>query len=62
MTKNFSKAIISYITQNKDLGLKILDSNEFEEFVGILKDKKNAMTNIKQLRDLWVESEDLKCK
>lgn len=33
ITKNFSKAIISYITQNKDIGLKLLDSREFEDFL-----------------------------
>ncbi|CAD8058986.1 unnamed protein product [Paramecium primaurelia] len=56
ITKNFSKAIISYIIQNKDIGLKIMNCEQFEEFVTILKDKKNQMTNIKQLRELWVET------
>ncbi|CAD8089415.1 unnamed protein product [Paramecium sonneborni] len=60
ITKNFSKAIISYIIQNKDIGLKIMNYEQFEEFVTILKDKKNQMTNIKQLRDLWVETNEMK--
>ncbi|CAK93184.1 unnamed protein product (macronuclear) [Paramecium tetraurelia] len=56
ITKNFSKAIISYIIQNKDIGLKIMNCEQFEEFVSVLKDKKNQMTNIKQLRELWVDT------
>ncbi|CAK83430.1 unnamed protein product (macronuclear) [Paramecium tetraurelia] len=62
ITKNFSKAIISYITQNKDIGLKLLDPREFEDFLQILKEKKNKMTNIQQLRELWVDCEDEKLK
>ncbi|CAD8088591.1 unnamed protein product [Paramecium primaurelia] len=62
ITKNFSKAIISYITQNKDIGLKLLDTQEFEDFMQILKEKKNKMTNIQQLRELWVDCEDEKLK
>lgn len=47
ITKNFSKAIISYIVQNKDIGVKILDAALFEEFIGMLRGIKNTMTNIK---------------
>ncbi|CAD8093356.1 unnamed protein product [Paramecium sonneborni] len=62
ITKNFSKAIISYITQNKDIGLKLLDGREFEDFLQILKEKKNKMTNIQQLRELWVDCNEGKIK
>ncbi|CAD8082191.1 unnamed protein product [Paramecium sonneborni] len=62
ITKNFSKAIISYITQNKDIGLKLLDAREFEDFLQILKEKKNKMTNIQQLRELWIDSDEEKLK
>ncbi|CAD8163022.1 unnamed protein product [Paramecium octaurelia] len=62
ITKNFSKAIISYITQNKDIGLRLLDAREFEDFMSILKEKKNKMTNIQQLRELWVDCDNEKLK
>lgn len=58
ITKNFSKAIISYIIQNKNIGLSILrqDNDKYDEFVCMLKKIKNNMTNIKQLRELWIDN------
>ncbi|CAD8101067.1 unnamed protein product [Paramecium sonneborni] len=56
ITKNFSKAIISYILNNEELIQKLITPDQFESFIALLKNKKNAMTNIKQLRDLWVEN------
>ena len=32
-----------------------MDKKRYDEFVNMLKTKKNSMTNIKQLRDLWVD-------
>ncbi|CAD8128393.1 unnamed protein product [Paramecium sonneborni] len=51
-TKKFSKVIITYIIQNKDIGLKIMNDEQFEEFVNILKDKK--ILNHKILNNLKI--------
>ncbi|CAK86735.1 unnamed protein product (macronuclear) [Paramecium tetraurelia] len=55
ITKNFSKAIISYILNNEELILGFMKKDQYDSFVQLLKTKKNQMTNIKQLRDLWVD-------
>ncbi|CAK79367.1 unnamed protein product (macronuclear) [Paramecium tetraurelia] len=55
ITKNFSKAIISYIMNNPDLLKQFFSSKQYEDFLVLLKNKKNQMTNIKQLRDLWID-------
>ncbi|CAK89735.1 unnamed protein product (macronuclear) [Paramecium tetraurelia] len=56
ITKNFSKAIISYILNDEQLIQKFITSEQSDSFISILKNKKNQMTNIKQLRDLWVDN------
>ncbi|KAM3141152.1 hypothetical protein pb186bvf_006757 [Paramecium bursaria] len=60
ITKNFSKAIITYLIQNKDIAIKLLNQHENEEMITELKKRKNSMTNIKQLRELWVDAGDEK--
>ncbi|CAK74652.1 unnamed protein product (macronuclear) [Paramecium tetraurelia] len=55
ITKNFSKAIISYIMNNPDLLKSFFSNKQYDDFLNLLKNKKNQMTNIKQLRDLWVD-------
>ncbi|CAD8147833.1 unnamed protein product [Paramecium octaurelia] len=55
ITKNYSKAIISYIFNNPELVQKIMSKHRYDDFINFLKNKKNQMTNIKQLRDLWVD-------
>ncbi|CAD8062212.1 unnamed protein product [Paramecium sonneborni] len=55
ITKNYSKAIISYIFNNPELVQKMMSKQRYVDFVNFLKNKKNQMTNIKQLRDLWVD-------
>ncbi|CAD8071826.1 unnamed protein product [Paramecium primaurelia] len=55
ITKNFSKAIISYILNNEELILQFMKKDKYDNFIQLLKTKKNQMTNIKQLRDLWVD-------
>ncbi|CAD8071643.1 unnamed protein product [Paramecium sonneborni] len=56
ITKNYSKAIISYISNNPLIVQKVMQKNRYDDLVNFLKNKKNSMTNIKQLRDLWVNS------
>ncbi|CAD8186504.1 unnamed protein product [Paramecium octaurelia] len=56
ITKNFSKAIISYIINEKELIQKFMTNEQYDGFITLLKNKKNQMTNIKQLRDLWVDT------
>ncbi|CAD8084145.1 unnamed protein product [Paramecium primaurelia] len=56
ITKNFSKAIISYILNEKELIQKFMSNEQYDSFIALLKNKKNQMTNIKQLRDLWVDT------
>ncbi|CAD8152300.1 unnamed protein product [Paramecium octaurelia] len=56
ITKNFSKAIISYILNDEKLIQKFITSEQQDSFINILKNKKNQMTNIKQLRDMWVDN------
>ncbi|CAD8065407.1 unnamed protein product [Paramecium primaurelia] len=55
ITKNFSKAIISYIMNNPDLLKSFFSDKQYDDFLNLLKNKKNQMTNIKQLRDLWID-------
>ncbi|CAD8075196.1 unnamed protein product [Paramecium sonneborni] len=55
ITKNYSKAIISYIINNPDLLKQFFSNKQYDDFLLLLKNKKNQMTNIKQLRDLWID-------
>ncbi|CAD8111184.1 unnamed protein product [Paramecium sonneborni] len=59
ITKNFSKAIISYILNNEQMIQGFMKKDQYDNFVQLLKTKKNQMTNIKQLRDLWIDGEFL---
>ncbi|CAD8099826.1 unnamed protein product [Paramecium sonneborni] len=54
ITKNFSKAIISYILNNEEMIQEFIKKDQYDNFIQLLKIKKNTMTNIKQLRELWV--------
>ncbi|CAD8181326.1 unnamed protein product [Paramecium pentaurelia] len=56
ITKNFSKAIISYILNDEKLIQKFINSEQQDSFISLLKSKKNQMTNIKQLRELWIDN------
>ncbi|CAD8093634.1 unnamed protein product [Paramecium sonneborni] len=56
ITKNFSKAIISYILNNGELIQKFITLDQYDGFIILLKSKKNQMTNIKQLREIWVDN------
>ncbi|CAD8055500.1 unnamed protein product [Paramecium primaurelia] len=55
ITKNYSKAIISYIFNNPQVVQGLMQKYRYDDLVNFLKNKKNSMTNIKQLRDLWLD-------
>lgn len=41
ITKNFSKAIISYIMNNPDLLKSFFSNKQYDDFLNLLKNKKN---------------------
>lgn len=59
--KNYGKAIVSFIENNKELVKRVLSkfsSMTYISFMNILRARKNKINSIADLRSFWLESDD----